>query len=57
MNRELLWPILGDTAVMDRISYVDAWSGASNPEATEGTNAEITRLHALNGKSFEERLH
>ena len=56
MNRETLWPVVRERAVMDRESFLDAWSGTGNTRVMDDTNAEIARFNALKGKTFKDSL-
>ena len=41
---------------MDRVSFLDAWSGTGNNQVIDDTKAEIARFNAIKGKTFKESL-
>lgn len=56
MNRDTLWTIVRERAVMDRECFLDAWSGTGDVEVIDTTNAEIARFNAIKGKTFKDSL-
>lgn len=56
MNRETLWPTVRERAVMDRESFLDAWSGTGDAQVIDDTNAAIARFNAIKGKTFKDSL-
>lgn len=55
-NRESLWKIAVNKAVLDRHAFLDAWGGTGNTEVLQQTGEEIDRFLAFKGKSFKEAL-
>jgi hypothetical protein len=56
MNRESLWPTVCDRALMDRESFLEAWSGTGDNQVKDDINAEIARFRLLKGKTLKESM-
>jgi len=56
LNRESLWKIVVNKAVLDRHAFLDAWEGTGNTEVLQQTGEEIARFLAFKGKSFKEAV-
>ena len=56
VNRETLWPIARERAVLDREDFLDAWSGTGDSQVIDDTNVEIARFNAIKGKTFKDSM-
>jgi hypothetical protein len=56
LNREALWAMVRDRAVMDRMDFLEAWSNTGNEPAINEIKSVIERFKGLKGVAFKDAL-
>jgi hypothetical protein len=56
LNREALWAIVRERAVMDRMDFLDAWANTGNEPVSNEIKAVIERFKNLKGVAFKDAL-